>query len=416
MQLKMPTTLEPKPADVAKEWTEQARRPGAGRRRWPWLVVLAVLGCGAYWLLTKPGQQSSAAAPAARPMNQTVPVVAAAARQGDMPVYLTGLGSVTAFNTVTVKSRVDGQLVNVAFQEGEFVHQGDLLVEIDPRPFQVQLTQAEGQMARDQAQLRDAQLNLTRYRDLLARELISKQQVDSQAAQVGQYEGAVKMDQGAVDNAKLQLIYSRISAPISGRVGLRLVDAGNMVHANDQNGLVVITQMQPIAVLFTLPEDNLPPVLKKLHAGDPLPVEAYDRAGQTKIATGSLLTVDNQIDQSTGTARFKAVFQNEDNALFPNQFVNVRLLLDVRKGAVIAPLAAIQRGPQGTFVYVVKPDQTVEVRPVTLGPATGGDVAIDTGLSPGEQVVIQGVEKLRPGSAVQVKAPETNAPAQGPSA
>ena len=349
-------------------------------------------------------------------MTPSVPVVAAAAREGEMPVYLTGLGSVTAFNTVTVKSRVDGQLVNVAFQEGQFVHQGDLLVEIDPRPFQVQLTQAEGQMARDLAQLRDAQLNLMRYRDLLARELISKQQVDSQAAQVGQYEGAVKMDQGAIDNAKLQLVYSHITAPISGRVGLRLVDAGNMVHASDQNGLVVITQMQPIAVLFTLPEDNLPPVLKKLHAGDPLPVEAYDRAGQTKIATGSLLTVDNQIDQSTGTARLKAVFQNEDNALFPNQFVNVKLLLDVRKGAVIAPLAAIQRGPQGTFVYVVKPDQTVDVRPVTLGPTAGGDAAIDTGLSAGEQVVIEGVDKLRPGSRVQVQAPETEAPAQGPSA
>lgn len=416
MQLKMSTGLEPKPTNVPHEGTEQARRPGAGRRRWPWLVMLAVLGCGAYWLLTTSGRQLSAAAPAAGPMAQSVPVVAAAARQGDMPVYLTGLGSVTAFNTVTVKSRVDGQLINVAFQEGEFVHQGDLLVEIDPRPFQVQLTQAEGQRARDLAQLRDAQLNLTRYRDLVARELIAKQQVDDQAAQVAQYEGAVKVDRGAIDNAKLQLVYCHITAPISGRVGLRLVDAGNMVHANDQNGLLVITQVQPIAVLFTLPEDNLPPVLSKLRGGDPLPVEAYDRAGRTKIATGSLLTVDNQIDQSTGTARLKAVFQNEDNALFPNQFVNVRLLLDVRKGAVIVSAAAIQRGPQGTFVYVVKPDQSVEVRPVTLGPTAGGDAAIDTGLSPGEQVVTEGVDKLRPGSKVQVQAPETEAPAQRPSA
>ncbi|MGD0949459.1 MAG: MdtA/MuxA family multidrug efflux RND transporter periplasmic adaptor subunit [Candidatus Binatia bacterium] len=417
MQLKMPTTLEPRPADVAKEWTDLARRPGAGRRRWPWLVMLAVLGCVAYWLLTRSGpQQPSAAAPGATPMTQSVPVVAATAHEGEMPVYLTGLGSVTAFNTVTVRSRVDGQLIKVAFQEGQFVHQGDLLVEIDPRPFQVQLTQAEGQMARDQAQLRDVKLNLARYQDLLARELISKQQVDDQAAQVGQYEGAVKVDQGAIDNAKLQLVYSRITAPISGRVGLRLVDAGNMVHASDQNGLLVITQMQPIAALFTLPEDNLPPVLRKLHGGDPLPVEAYDRAGQTRIATGSLLTIDNQIDQSTGTARLKAVFPNEDNALFPNQFVNVKLLLDVRKGAVIAPLAAIQRGPQGTFVYVVKPDQTVDVRPVTLGPTAGGDAAINTGLSADEQVVTEGVDKLRPGSKVQVQAPETEAPAQGPRA
>jgi multidrug efflux system membrane fusion protein len=410
MQLKTPTTSEAKPTGAPKQAT------GPGRRRWPWLLMLAALGCAAYWLLTTSGHQSSAAAPAAKRMSQSVPVVAAAARQGDMPVYLTGLGSVTAFNTVTVKSRVDGQLINVAFQEGQFVHQGDLLVEIDPRPFQVQLTQAEGQLARDLAQLRDAQLNLTRYRDLLARELISKQQVDDQAAQVGQYEGAVKMDQGAVDNAKLQLTYSRITAPISGRVGLRLVDIGNMVHANDQNGLVVITQVQPITVLFTLPEDNLQPVLNKLRAGDPLTVEAYDRAGRTKIATGSLVTVDNQIDQSTGTTRLKAIFQNQDSALFPNQFVNVRLLLDVRKGAVIVPGAAIQRGPQGTFVYVVKSDQTVEVRPVALGPAAGGDVAIDSGLSAGEQVVTEGVDKLRPGSKVQVHAPETETPAQQPNA
>jgi multidrug efflux system membrane fusion protein len=408
MQLKVPTTSEAKPTDGAKGWAKQARRR--------WLVMLAALGCGTYWLLTISGCESSAAAPTGKPMTQSVPVVAAAARQGDMPVYLTGLGSVTAFNTVTVKSRVDGQLVNVAFQEGEFVHQGDLLVEIDPRPFQVQLTQAEGQLARDLAQLRDAQLNLTRYRDLLARELISKQQVDDQAAQVGQYEGAVKMDQGALDNAKLQLTYSHITAPISGRVGLRLVDAGNMVHANDQNGLLVITQVQPITVLFTLPEDNLPPVLNKLRDKDPLAVEAYDRAGRTKIATGSLLTVDNQIDQSTGTMRLKAIFQNQDNALFPNQFVNVRLLLDVRKAAVIVPGAAIQRGPQGTFVYVVKPDHTVEVRAVTLGPTDGGDAAIDTGLSAGEQVVTEGVDKLRPGSKVQVHAPETEASAQRPSA
>jgi multidrug efflux system membrane fusion protein len=417
MNLKIPTTLDEKPVELPDEWEGQAQRPRARRRRWPWLLVLAILGYSAFWLLTRSGErQSGTAASAAKPTAPAVPVVAAAVHEGDMPVYLTGLGSVTAFNTVTVKSRVDGQLITVAFQEGEFVHQGDRLAEIDPRPFQVQLAQAEGQMARDAAQLKDLKINLARYRDLVAKELIPKQQVDSQAALVDQYEGVVKMDQGLIDGAKLQLTYSRIIAPISGRVGLRLVDVGNIVHANDQNGLVVIMQVQPIAVLFTISEDNLPPIVTKLHAGEHLPVEAYDRAGQTRVATGSLLTVDNQIDQSTGTSRLKAVFENQDNALFPNQFVNVRLLLDTRKGAAIAPIAAIQRGPQGTFVYVVKADQTVEVRPVTVGPTAGTEAVMEAGVSAGEQVVTDGIDKLRAGSTVQVRTPGTDAPGPRPSA
>lgn len=416
MHLKMPITSEPRPAGLTQEWEAGAARHPK-RRRWPWLVLLVVLGGSAYWLHTRAGEHApSAAAAAGRPAGQAVPIVAAAVHQGDLPVYLTGLGSVAAFNTVTVKSRVDGQLVQVAFQEGEFVHQGDVLAQIDPRPFEVQLTQAQGQMARDRAQLKDAQLNLERYRDLVARGLIPKQQFDSQGALVGQYEGIIKLDQGLIDNARLQLTYSRITAPISGRVGLRLVDAGNMVHASDQNGLLVITQVQPIAVLFTLPEDSLPPILQQLRAGAQLPVEAYDRAGQRRIATGALLTVDNQIDQSTGTSRLKAVFDNQDNALFPNQFVNVRLLVDVRKAASIAPLPAVQRGPQGTYVYVVKPDQTVDVRPVTLGPSTGAEVVVESGLSAGEQVVVDGVDKLRPGSTVQLRTPEPEAPARRPSA
>jgi multidrug efflux system membrane fusion protein len=376
-----------------------------GRRLWRrWLVLVAVVGCAVYWIAAPTTSPSPAATAGAKASAPPVPVVAAAARQGDMPVYLTGLGTVTAFNTVMVRSRVDGQLVKVAFQEGQFVHEGDLLAEIDPRPFTVQLAQAEGQLARDTAQLKDAKANLVRYRDLVVHELIAQQQVDTQAALVDQLEGAVKVDRAAIDNAKLQLTYSRITAPISGRVGLRLVDAGNMVHATDQNGLLVITQVQPIAVVFMIPEDNLQPVVRKLAAGERLPVEAYDRAGRTKIADGTLLTTDNQIDQSTGTTRLKALFTNQDNSLFPNQFVNVRLLLDVRDEAIIVPAAAIQRGPQGTFVYVIKPDHTVEVRPVALGPATGGDASIETGIAPGEQVVVDGVDKLRPGSAVQARA------------
>jgi membrane fusion protein, multidrug efflux system len=400
------------PSSVPLPQPEQTTRAHRGRGRWwPWLLGLTVLGCGGYWMLQQSGKHPGAGESAAKPVSQGVPVLVATTRQGALPVYLTGLGSVTAFNTVTVRSRVDGALVNVAFQEGQLVHEGDLLAEIDPRPFQVQLTQAVGQLARDTAQLRDAKLNLVRYRDLVAHELIARQQVDTQAALVDQYEGAVKVDQGAIDNARLQLTYCHITAPLSGRVGLRLVDVGNMVHATDQNGLLVITQVQPIAVLFTIPEDNLPPILTALRTGQHLPVEAYDRAGQKKVADGSLLTVDNQIDQSTGMTRLKAVFDNQDDALFPNQFVNVRLLLDVKSEAIIVPVAAVQRGPQGTFVYVVKADQTVEVRPVAVGPIAATDAAIATGLSVGEQVVVDGVDKLRAGITVQTRAPDTAEPA-----
>jgi multidrug efflux system membrane fusion protein len=390
-----PTIVEPRPRTAAPIVLRHRRR------WWLWALVAIVAAVAAHRYLSPASSPTAKGGPAA----PAVPVVTATVRQGELPIYLTGLGSVTAFNTVTVKSRVDGQITNIAFTEGQVVHEGDLLAEIDPRPFQVQLTQAEGQMARDAAQLKNARVSLTRTRELIQKNLIAQQQLDDALSTVGQYEGAVKADQGAIDNAKLQLTYSRITAPITGRVGLRLVDVGNIVHATDQTGLVVITQVQPIAVLFTLPEDTVPPVLKKLAAGEQLPVEALDRSGQTQLATGTLLTTDNQIDQTTGTTRLKAIFPNQDGALFPNQFVNVRLLVDVRKEAIIAPVAAVQRGPQGTFAYVVGADNTVGVRPITVGPTTGADAAIESGLAPGEVVVVDGVDRLRAGSVVRPTEP-----------
>jgi multidrug efflux system membrane fusion protein len=391
------------PEATRDKMRESTRFPVLLKRWGIALLVVCLLAVGAYVVSTKSGEaQPRTAGPKANSQARTVPVVAVPAKTGDIGVYLTGLGSVTPLNTVTVKSRVDGELMRVLFKEGQIVHSGELLAEIDPRPFQVQLTQMEGQMARDQAQLKNAQLDLERYRDLYKQEMVAKQQLDTQVYLVRQFEGVVKTDQGQIDNAKLQLTYSRITAPISGRIGLRLVDAGNMVHASDSNGLLVITQLQPITVVFTIPEDSLPPVLEKLKTGERLQVEAFDREQKRRLATGSLLTVDNQIDPSTGTVRLKAVFPNDDNELFPNQFVNARLLLDVKRGTTVVPTAAIQRSPQGTFVYVVKDDQTVGVRPVTVGVTQGDEASIDKGLSPDELVVVDGTEKLREGSKVEV--------------
>jgi multidrug efflux system membrane fusion protein len=410
---------------------ETADSPRKTRRWWLWLLLLCLVGIGAYiglprlmsheqpqgWMMPinqlahavydrLPGRGQETATgvkPPEAPVVRSVPVVATAAKQGDLSVYLTGLGTVTAFNTVTVRSRVDGYLVKVAFQEGQFVRQGDLLAEIDPRPFQVQLAQAEGQMAKDQAMLKNAKLDLERYKTLLEQDSVTKQQLDTQISTVTQAEGVIKSDQAAIDNAKLQLTYSRITAPISGRIGLRLVDQGNMIRAADQNGIAVITQLQPIAVMFSIPQDNLPPVLKKMRSGQPLAVELYNRDLGQKLATGTLVTIDNQIDPNTGTVRCKAVFPNEDSALFPNQFVNARLLVDTKQNVTLVPTAAIQRSPESTFVYVVKDDSTVEVRNVVVGPTEGDQVAIDSGLAAGEVVVTEGVDRLQRGTKVAAR-------------
>jgi membrane fusion protein, multidrug efflux system len=387
-------------ADEVDVLKPSAPRPRTGHRWLVWLVLLA-LGVGAYVGYQKwQARQTAAAKPSAPPGGGPTPVVAAPARVGEISVYLNGLGSVTPFNTVTVKTRVDGQLIKVAFKEGEFAKQGDLLAELDPRPFEVMLAQAEAQLAKDDATLNNAKVDLARFTSLGQKGVIPQQQLDTQAAVVRSDEAVIKADQAQIDSAKLQIVYCVIKAPISGRIGLRLVDVGNMVHASDQNGLVVITQVQPIAVLFSIPEDNLKDVLSKLRAGHQLPVDAYDRSGQNKIATGHLLTLDNQIDPTTGTSRLKAVFDNKENALFPNQFVNARLLVDVKKGQILVPAVAIQRGPQGTFVYVVKQDNTADVRQVKVGTTEGNDASIESGLSEGEQVVIDGVDKLHAGSKV----------------
>ncbi|MBF0496942.1 MAG: MdtA/MuxA family multidrug efflux RND transporter periplasmic adaptor subunit [Deltaproteobacteria bacterium] len=377
---------------------------GALRRWWIWLLACSLAIIGGYAHLTR---AENKATPQTKKESSTspksVPVVAVVAKQGDIKIYLTGLGSVTPLNTVTIKSRVDGQLMKVLFREGQTVSKGYLLAEIDPRPFEAQLTQAQGQMARDRALLENAQVDVRRYQELIAQDSIAKQQLDTQKALVRQYEGTVKIDQGQIENVKLQLIYCRITAPISGRIGLRLVDEGNIVHANDSNGLAVITQLQPITVIFSIPEDSLPPVQEKLKAGVRLPVEALNREQSKVLATGYLLTIDNQIDSTTGTVRLKAEFPNKDNELFPNQFVNARLLLDAKRGTTVVPAAALQRNPQGAFVYIVKEDQTVAARPVTVGPSEGDVISIDKGLSPGELVVLEGAERLRTGSQVEVK-------------
>jgi multidrug efflux system membrane fusion protein len=379
--------------------------PRRRRRAWIWVLLLGIAGFIAYRSYQGVQQKKAAetAAQERRSANRAVSVAASAATRGDMPIYLRGLGTVQAYNTVNVKTRVDGPIVAVNFTEGQFVTKGEVLVEIDPRTFKATVDQANGQLARDEAQLHDAQVNLARYQALWQAQVIAKQQLDTQAAQVGQFEGTIEADKANIESADLTLGFTKVTAPISGRIGLRQVDIGNIVHASDPNPLAVITQMQPIAVLFTIPADSLQPVLAKLRAGAKLPVDAYDRADRNKIASGTLETVDNQIDPNTGTSRLKSVFPNQDNALFPQQFVNARLLLDTKRGVTIIPAPAVQRGPQGPYVYVVDSNQKAEMRQVTLGQLEGNDQQVTSGIVPGEMVVTDGQDKLQEGSKVELR-------------
>jgi multidrug efflux system membrane fusion protein len=412
MKQESPTALHPaEPPDIptthAPPPPKQAHgAPPRSRRVWVWLLILAVVAVGAYyfWSRRKPGTDAGGASGAGGQAQKkgfgAIPVVAAKARRGNIPVYYVNLGGVLPIYTVTVKSRVDGQLMDVHYKEGDLVQKGAPLIEIDPRPYEAALTQAEGQLVRDQALLDNARIDLTRYKTLVAQNAIPEQQLATQAALVKQDEGIVKTDQGMIETAKLNVVYSHITSPISGRVGLRLVDPGNIVHATDTNGMLVITQMDPISVLFPLPEDQVPVVLQKLNAGQRLQVDAFDRASDVLLSHGYLATVDNQIDPTTGSLRWRANFDNPGYKLFPGQFVNVRLLVQLKQGVTLAPTATIQRNSQNTYVFLVKPDSTVTVRTVTIGTVEGNDSEITSGLQPGDTIVMTGVDKLTEGTKV----------------
>ena len=413
---RMPIEQSVPSAPVTTPPTESAR-PGktkASRRRRVWLSlsVLLLLGLGAYFLWPKIiGVKSGGAAPKAAATGPApIPVVAATSHKGDIGVYDSGLGAVTPLATVTVRTRVDGQLVSVRYREGDTVQKGDLLVEIDDGPYQAVLTQAEGQLIRDQATLENARIDLARYQQLVPLKAIPEQQLATQQATVHQYEGVVKVDQGQIESANVNLAYCKITAPVTGRIGLRLVDTGNIVHTSDTNGLVVITQMDPISAIFTISEDQLPPVLQKIAAGQTLQVDAYDRDVKTKLAQGSLTTLDNQIDPTTGTLKLRATFDNSKGTLFPNQFINARLLVQEKHGVTLVPTATIQRNSQATYVYVVKADSTVTVRPITIGTTEGDDSEVTSGLMPGEVVVMTGVDKLQEGTKVNAQIPSAKSP------
>jgi len=372
-------------------------------------VCVSFIGCSSS--ADSKQQKAQAAAPHA------VSVATAPVQRQDVPVYLSGLGAVTAFNTANIKSRVDGQIMKVNVREGQNVNQGELLIEIDTRPYQAQLDQMQAQLFRDQAQLRDAKLNLDRYTSLIPSGSIAQQQVDTQKALADQLEGTVRTDQAQIETAKLNIVYCHITAPFNGRIGLRQVDPGNIIHASDTNPMLILTQLQPIAVIFTLPEDVLPNVSKHMQQGT-LEVDAFSRDDQTKLGSGKLQTIDNQIDPTTGTAKLKAVFSNTDNQLWPNQFVNADLLLETRKNSTVVPTAAILRGPQGTFVYAVNPDKTVQDRAVTVSLTQGDTTVITSGLNPGDIVVTDGQDKLQRGSRIEPRNPapsgRRSSPAESP--
>lgn len=412
MNLEKPNTLDHREVQEPLPSFQLAEPPPSGKRKkrgWIWLVILIVLGLGAYaYYHSNPNRANANASPAAGQAgggragrSGTVPVVAATAYKGNIGVYFTGLGAVTPVYTVTVQSQIAGYLTEVLYKEGQLVHKGDPLVEIDPRPYQVMLENAEAGLLRDQANLENAKVDLGRYQTLVPLRAVPEQQLATQEALVKSDEGVVKTDQAQIDTAKLDLVYCHITAPITGRVGLRLIDPGNYVVPNQATGLVVITQLQPITVIFTLPEDQLPPIMAKMRAGTRLAVEAWDRDMSAKLATGGLETLDNQIDPTTGTVKLRANFENRDSALFPNQFVNARLLVEEKRGVTLIPTAAVQRNSQKTYVYLVKPDSTVTVANITIGTSEGEESEVTSGLEPGQIVVMTGVDRLQEGTKVR---------------
>jgi membrane fusion protein, multidrug efflux system len=367
------------------------------------LLVSAIVGGYGYWHFSHAHAQARQKAPGRPGGNAAAPTAVAVSPAAieSIDLITSALGTVTPLRTVTVHTRVDGELLRVHFKEGQTVKEGELLAEIDPRSFQIQLAQAQAQLVHDQALLDNARRDLERYKTLIQQDSIPRQEYETQVALVRQYEGTVAVDRSQIDTARLQLVYSRITAPVSGRVGLRLVDPGNIVQTTDTTGLFVITQLEPIAVVFSVPQDVIPAVMKRMGGAEPVRVEAWDRAQKTKLAAGVLASVDNQIDTTTGTVKLKAQFENADAALFPNQFVNARMPLDTQRDAVVIPSAAVQRGAQGPFVYVVRQDHTVQQRTLRLGTAQGDRVAVAEGLAAGELVVTDGLDRLRPGARVE---------------